>query len=185
MKRAMNVLILMAVLLFGSGCATQAVWEEGQFARFHQPAKPAHLQVFEAKDGAKILVTYEEETDESARRWRRGYWANLNEEPPENPFRPKFVGRKAVKGLRRVPVGEEALRNNLSIVPINETRGFTLYRDGRKVWDYSLPVYEDRSGQAKQIALTPLAVLADITIVGGYIFVQWASNGGLAGLGML
>ena len=177
MKCAIGAFALVVVLLFGTGCATQAVWQEGQFSRFHQPAKPSNLQVFEGKDSTKILVVYDEETDESDRRWRRGYWAPLDAAPPENPFRPRFVARKAAKGLRRVPISGAPGERELSVVTTNETQAFTLYRDGLEVWLYKLPVYEDASGRAKQVALTPVAVLADLTIVGGYLFLLAWSGG--------
>jgi hypothetical protein len=40
-------------------------------------------------------------------------------------------------------------------------------------------VYADASGRAKQIALTPLAVVADLTILGGFVFIwYWAGRAG-------
>ena len=61
------------------------------------------------------------------------------------------------------------------------THGFTLYDNGAKVWAYDLPGYHDRTGRAKQIALTPLTVVADLTIIGGFIFVYAWSQGAFNG----
>jgi hypothetical protein len=44
---------------------------------------------------------------------------------------------------------------------------------------YDLPVYQDLSGRLKQVAITPIAVAADLTIVGGFLFVWVWSSGGL------
>lgn len=48
---------------------------------------------------------------------------------------------------------------------------FTLYSGARKMGDHELPVYRDASGRTQQVLLTPLAVAADLTIVGGVLAV--------------
>jgi hypothetical protein len=45
---------------------------------------------------------------------------------------------------------------------------FTIY-SGKEKTDYSLAVYNDGRGQIYRIALTPVAVTADLTIVGGFL----------------
>jgi hypothetical protein len=164
MKTAFLVLVLCAAL--GSGCATKALWEEGQFARFHEPAAPPNLEVFEG--GGKMLVVYDEERDEGAGRKRRAFWADLDAEPPQQPYRPRFVRVEPAEGMRPLAIGEVAAATDFSAVT-NVVQGFTLFKDGKEVWVYRLPIYEDSSGRMKQIALTPLTVVADLTIFGGVL----------------
>jgi hypothetical protein len=42
-----------------------------------------------------------------------------------------------------------------------------------------MPVYNDGWGRTDRIALTPVAVVADLTIVGGFLFLEFWSVGGL------
>lgn len=173
------VLVLGCCVVLGSGCATRALWEEGQFTRFREPASRSNLEVFQWSD-SKVLVVYDEEADDGTRQKRRAFWADLNVEPPDNPMRPQFVRTESVNNLRRVPMVEVPTANDLCVVT-NNAREFTLFKDGEKVWLYPLPVYDDKSGRVKQIALTPLTILADITIVGGVIGFYWVGGGGLNG----
>jgi len=176
-----HLLVALAFLvLWTSGCATSALWEEGRFARFHQPAKPSNLELFKGRQ-EKVLVVYDEENEETGKRRRRAYWADANVLPPENPYRPEYVAIKRKKRLAVIPVGVAPGPNDYSAVATNDTRAFILYRDGRELAVYDLPVYEDRSARTKQVALTPVAIVADITIVGGILFVYWAAQGGWVG----
>ena len=150
------------------------------FARFHQPAKPSNLELFKGQQ-QKVLVVYDEENEETGKRRRKAYWAETNAPPPENPFRPEYVATKRKRRLAVIPTGAAPGPNDYSAVATNDTRAFILYRDGKQLAVYDLPVYEDRSARTKQIALTPVAVVADITIVGGILFFYWAAQGGWVG----
>jgi hypothetical protein len=176
MKAATRSLVLGLCAVLGSGCATKALWEEGQFARFREPAMPAELELFRSDDAGKVLVVYDEEADDGSERRRRAFWADLNVQPPDNPRRPRFVGTELMNGLERVPVVEEAAAKDFSAV-MSGARGFTLFKDGQEVWSYRLPVYEDGSARMKQIVLTPLTIVADITVMGG-ILAFWSLSGG-------
>jgi hypothetical protein len=181
MKFFANAFVLVICVVLGSGCATKALWEEGQFARFHEPASPPNVELFQK--GERLLVVYDEETEDGERRKRRAFWADLDSEPPEQPFRPRFVRVNRVErleGLRLVSIGGAPAVTDFSAVT-NYVQGFTLFKDGKEVWVYRLPVYEDNTGRMKQIALTPLTVVADLTIFGGVLVFYWIGNGGLSG----
>jgi hypothetical protein len=180
MKPKLRLVALAFVVLCASGCATSALWEEGRFAQFHQPAKPSNLELFKGQQ-QRVLVVYDEENEETGNRRRRAYWAEANALPPENPFRPEYVAIKRKERLAAIPIGAAPTLNDFSAVATNDTRAFVLYREGRELAVYDLPVYEDRSARTKQVALTPLAIVADITIVGGILFVYVAAQGGLNG----
>ena len=86
-------LVLLAAVAMFSGCATSALWEDGQFARFHEPATPANLQLFHASQREAVLVQYDEsrEGDDAIR--RRAYWLEpgivwkkMNNSSPLPPF---------------------------------------------------------------------------------------------------
>ena len=162
-------------MALGCGCATRALWEEGQFARFREPAIPPNLEVFQ-RDESKVLVVYDEEAEDGSKRMRRAFWADLSVQPPDNPMRPQFVRTESMNQLQPVPMVEVPSTNDLCVMT-NNVREFTLFNGGQKVWLYHLPVYNDKSGRVKQIALTPLTILADITIVGG-VLAYWSLSGG-------
>jgi len=163
-----------AILL--SGCATRALWENDQFARFHEPATPANLQFFQSGQREAVLVEYDEsrEGDDSIR--RRAYWLEPGGQPVKNPHKPGFVSVKAARGLSPIPVVDSStatLSTTAGLHAVVGTNGtdFTLRSGERTVGVYDLPVYEDASGKTKQVLLTPLAVAADLTIIGGVLFV--------------
>ena len=60
-------------------------------------------------------------------------------------------------------------------------RGFTLYRPMEPEVKYDLPVYEETSGTATRILLTPFAVAGDTVMVGAVAavvaFVCWVQSG--------
>ena len=168
------------VLLIGqaflvSGCATSAVWRTGQFARYSEPANPSDLSLFYSSRSQDVLVVYSEarEDDDSIR--RRAYWAHENEERLKERRKPRFVSIEQEQGLVSIPVLKVPDVPDLSLAggfyAVASTNGdaFTLYSAGKTEGSYELPVYPDSSGRVKQVLLTPPAVAADITIVGGVI----------------
>ena len=72
--RALFQLSLLAVLSsVVTGCVTSALWEEGRFARFHEPAAPPNLRLFESAQNQDILVQYDEWLDVNERLKTRTY----------------------------------------------------------------------------------------------------------------
>lgn len=162
-----------------SGCATRALWEAGRFARFHEPASPSNLELKAAKDDERMLVIYDEEIDSGEHDGRRAYWLDMRKPPSVNPFRPRFVSHKAGDGLNSVGAGETNAGGGWSAVVGTNGHSFVVFRDGKRISEQELPVYEDGSGRSKQIALTPVAVVCDLTIVGGYLLLYvWAGSSG-------
>src|SRR3954447_11488751 len=80
-RRIMGLLpsvILAALALLLTGCATPALWEEGRFARYHEPADLPNLRLFHSKDGSDILVEYDEIREGSEAIQHRAYWLKPN-----------------------------------------------------------------------------------------------------------
>jgi hypothetical protein len=165
------ILAALAVLL--SGCATPALWEEGRFARYHEPADAPKLQIFRAKDGSDFLVEYDESRDGSDSLRKRAYWLKPNLERLADRRKPRFVRSDQSTSLEPIaifgppgPLVPPADADSYAVVLTN-SHAFTIWAQGKKLDEYELPVYLDASGRVKQLLLTPAAVTADVTIVGG------------------
>ena len=185
LKRSLWLLILGHQALLLGGCATSKLWEEGQFARFHEPGTPANLRLFQADRSGDVLVEYDEwrDGDESIR--RRAYWLESNNARVQARCKPRFVSIEQASALTPLPAIESpsvpasaAVEGQHAVISAHG-RAFVLYSADQKVGDYELPVYRDASGRVLQVVLTPIAVAADLTIVGGYLFVWIWSSGGL------
>lgn len=174
---------LMLAPLVINGCATSALWENGNLSRFHEPDNPPDLALHQSDDARRVLVQYHEVREGDERVARRAYWLTVGQQPERNPFRPSFVSSKQARGLSSVPIVTPPATGpfqptGLCAVASTNAGEFTLYSDGRNAGRHELPVYADSSGRTKQILLTPPAVVADATIVGGYLFLWWWSEGG-------
>ena len=180
--RALSQLSLLALLsCLMTGCVTAALWEDGRFVRFREPAAPPNLRLFESEAKHDILVQYDEWLDVSEKLRPRTYWLGQDRKPFSNPHKPAFVSSRAVKGLSPIPIydssGFVAQANvGLAAVRVWNPAGFTLYFGDRVLGHYALPVYEVGLARTKKVLLTPLAVTADAGIVAGYLFLLYAEG---------
>src|SRR6266576_7286262 len=87
---------------------------------------------------------------------------------------PRFVTAQHDADLSPIPEIEarpvDGDASNGHHCAIISNQDFVLYSGPTKIDSYELPVYEDASGRVKQVAITPIAVAADLTIVGGVLF---------------
>jgi hypothetical protein len=167
--------LLAALSLLLGGCATPALWEEGRFARFHEPADPPNLLLFHSKHGSDILVEYDETREGSDSIWRRAYWLEPNVERLRDRRKPQFVRADGSHGLEPIHVFESPANlvppvgtSSWAVISTNG-RAFTIWSPDKKMEEYELPVYRDASGRVKQVLLTPATVTADLSIVGGVV----------------
>lgn len=165
MRPAHKAVLLLGLLPALTGCATKALWENPAFSGFNEPARPANLQVFKAKDD--WLVVYDEVNENSDRIRRRAYYAMANRGAINGRRQPLFAHASDSKNLRSVPA-----------VVSRDGKEFTLYEGEERVGVFDLPVYAAPSGRVKQVLLTPATVIADASIVGGYIGLYWWANCG-------
>ena len=182
------VLFLPIVLALAGGCATTALWDNGRLDACKEPASNLNLRLFQAKAQTNFLVLYNEfsERNESVR--TRAYWLRENQTRVDQRLAPHFTGTNAMRHLPAVPVFYEPipagmnLPSGLCAVMATNKDSFTLYLASRALGSHDLPVYNDGKGQLERIALTPVAVAADLTIVGGYLG-RWylALRGGYCG----
>jgi len=167
--------------LVTAGCATKALWEEGKFDRYADPAPQPNLSLFHGPDFDRVLVQYDEvrEDDETVR--RRTYWIRLNEPPADNPFKPSFVSPSRTNGLLLLPLCGTGTNRDSMVVPCADisTNGceFNLHLPKGEFGPYELPVYVHSYGRIKQVLLTPVTVVADVTVIGGFLFlVAWSEG---------
>jgi len=167
-KLALLVPLAAQVLLL-DGCTTSAVWREGQFARYHDPASPPDLRLSYSSAANDYLVEYTEIRESDGATARRAYWL----ERDAGRKKPRFVSGAQTQRLAPVPVFSSLPSADRQLAvgryAVSSTNGlyFTLYDRGETLGTYDLPDYADSTGRVKQMLLTPPAVLADVTIVGG------------------
>src|SRR5437764_13038840 len=70
--------LLSAQVLLVGGCATSKVWQAGQFARFHEPAIPSKVLLFDSSQRGDVLVEYDEWRDGDEKIRRRAYLLEQN-----------------------------------------------------------------------------------------------------------
>ena len=178
--RATFQLSLLALLAYVvTGCVTSALWEEGRFARFHEPAAPPNLRLFESPQGQDILVQYDEWLDVNETLRTRTYWLWQDRDSAKNPHKPAFVSSRTADGLLPVQIHEMsafAAQSNVGLAAVMSWNppGFTLYSGKKELGSHVLPVYEDGSETAKKALHTPLAVTADAAIIAGYLYLLYA-----------
>ena len=186
-KRHCALVLLAAQTFWLSGCATSRLWEDGQFARYYEPADQERLELFYSPRKQDVLVEYNQSHESSDRIHRRAYWVEPNQSRTQERRKPKFVSVKEAANLTPIPVfalldtdNTQAAGRTLHAVTSTSGRSFTLYSGEKQLKSCDLPVYRDMSGRTKQVLLTPPAVVADATIAVGVVAVYTAQIWGPA-----
>jgi hypothetical protein len=127
---------------------------------------------------AGILVQYDLEYERNGDIRRRAYFLEPNLKRIVAGQKPIFVDpgkvgpQKEIPLLRSFPLNEP--RPALFAVCSSNECVFSLYRDGKVLGPCDLPIFKDGRETAEQVALTPLAVTGDISIVGYWTAPFWA-----------
>lgn len=183
--RAAGLALLLFVL---GGCATKSLWERGSVTAFNEPAPETRLRLYQAPARQDVLVVYEEFSERKASVRTRAYFLQENLRRLEQRRAPRFVGADAARGLNPILFQSAATNRpsasgaELTALVNTNGRTFTLWLNGERVGDHDLPVYDDGSGRVKRVLLTPATVVADATLVGGFLFLWAWSHGALNGL---
>ena len=178
MRQRLALLLLLLPLLSG-GCVTRALWTNGYFDDDNEPASEANPRLFEAKPQKDLLVAYEEYSERSGKAHTRAYLLNQNEKRVVQNKRPHFVSTKRVHELPPVMVFHAPVGAGTNLPPVlyaivqANHHSFTLYSGERKIGSHDLPVYNDGVGKYERLAWTPLAVTADLTIIGSIMGYSW------------
>lgn len=191
-KTVINLAILLVQTMMLTGCVTAKVWEPHQFARFHEPADPANLELFYSNEQEDVLVRYEEIIDTSGTIKHRSYWLERNRTKEGTEKRPSFVSVKKTLNLQPIPlIASSEIASlpsgaGLYAVSTNGIR-FSLYGiqdkndvapSGRAtlIGEFELPAYYDALGPVKQVLRTPPALVADTAIAAGWMAVLGAPS---------
>lgn len=167
--------LVCGLAIFLNGCATKALWETGDFARYHEPKQPPELRLAYSERQQDVLVQYVERLESGARLRKRAYWLYTEVPRIQQRHKPRFVSSSQARGLEPIPVVDSAGLTNASsfcgMFAVVSTNGdsFALWATNRTLGSFDLPVYEDALGKTKRVLLTPPAVVADITIVGAAV----------------
>jgi hypothetical protein len=193
---AMSQLVAAGLLLLFTGCKTvekhsltYRLWDNGDLRRWSEPAPNPNLAIFEATNGADLLVQYDALSEKHSAVKRRAYYLLRNEARIDAGKKPKLVSLAVAEGMKSIAVlPTQVAVNNLPPAPTayavvtNVGRGFTLYRSPQAAATFNLPVYAETSGTPTRIVLTPFAVAGDIVVVGVVVavvgFYSWAQSGG-------
>ena len=178
-------LLLLVPLVFGSGCATHALLTEVSLDAWNEPAAQPNLRLYRAERKNDVLVVYDEYRERLDTIRTRAYLLDRNLPQVQSRERPQFVRTNLLKALPPVPILQPSILQDTpsaekfyAIAP-SEGTGFRLFLASQEVSSNELPVYNDGLGKVARVALTPISVLADVTIIGGFIFLWAWSAGGL------
>ena len=166
-------LVLLLTLLTG-GCATDALWNKTDLDAWNEPAQNTDVHLFDARHEKDFLVVYNEYSERHDSVRPRAYLLNRNQERVAQGQKPHFVSTRYSRDLPPVQTFQTATEADTNFpqtiyaVLSSNQHSFTIYSSGEKN-DYGLAVYNDGRGRIDRIALTPVAVTADITIIGGFL----------------
>lgn len=171
-----HLLLLLACVLT-QGCATERLWETSHFAEYGEPSPRAKLALAWSDERKDVLVEYDETGPRSGKVVRRAYWLKENESQARPVGKPRFV-KDPIKNLQPMGVLQTAPPESPPdryAVAEEGGRRFRLFGiEGDNSEVHYLPTYCVDSGRWVQVLLTPPAVAADATVVGGLLFL-WAS----------
>jgi len=177
---------LLLFLLLESGC-TYALWTNGGMVACKVPASNPNLRLFESSQRGDYLVVYDERAERTDAIHRRAYWLNQNQSRVKRQKAPAFVRRNQARhlDLNAIPVfysmtNADFPKGIYAVCDTNEDT-FTLFSEHREIGSYDFPVYNDHWGNVEKVALTPVAVTADVTIAGGIAAVYIAYGLGQGG----
>jgi len=174
-QRCVPFLSVLLILVCQCGCATHALWDNGNLEAFNEPAANLNLRLFEAKSRNDLLVVYNEHSERNDKLRTRAYWLRQNQARVNQRRPPRFADTNLVHDFPSVPVFPEPVAGVTNPAPplyamvSTNQQSFTLYTLGQPTGSFDLPVYNDGRGRVLKITLTPISVVADITIIGGVV----------------
>jgi hypothetical protein len=185
-KHIAQSIFALFLLILGNGCVTHALWDNDKLEAWNEPAPNPNLRIFASNPRGDMLVVYDESAGRSGITHTRAFWLNENEKSLEQGHSPHFISTNAVSSLTPIPVIPIAT-NHIDYPPPPYARiefdqhSFTLFLAGQdQAGPYNLPVYNDGKGKVEKLALTPLANVADATLVAGFLgcLYLWGMAGG-------
>jgi hypothetical protein len=167
------MLTLLLTLLTG-GCATNALWNKTDLDAWNEPAHDTDVRLFDAPHKKDFLVVYGEYSERHDSVRPRAYFLSRNQDRVAQGRKPHFVSTRCSDKLQPVqtfhipPEPSTNFSQTRYAVMASNQQSFAIFSGAEKK-EYSLAVYNDGRAQKVRIALTPVAVTADLTIVGGFL----------------
>ena len=175
MKLAYTIFKLGALVVASAmltGCATPALWQK----QLYHPAEHPHLALASSQDAKDVLVCYDECCENSPKLQRRAYWLFAYSTNAQAYPKPRFTKATACVQLNPLPLMDAADTNaapakGYAAFANANSQSFHLWRDGRGVGVFALPVYKAAPPATFwRVGLTPVAVATDAAIVCGVLF---------------
>jgi hypothetical protein len=178
--------VLPLLLISASGCATKALWNNENLEACKEPAGNLNLRLFDAKKKNHLLVVYNEYSERSDGVHTRAYWLNQNQAREDQRRSPHFASTNLMRRLPPVPVffstpGETNRTFAQYAVVETNRQSLTLYSTEGEISRHDLPTYNDGKGRVEKIAMTPISVTADLTIVAGILGYMYLESIGESG----
>ncbi len=188
--RAFTLLVLSALALLNSGCATPALWKHTAAREWHPSSSPARFLATTTADRQDVIVVFRQSAEVGKKtKYRLVAW-NLRCPPSE-----LTIGRSALRQLTNacdrvqlIPVfTSDTIPSNVTstgpgYAVQDQPYHFILRRDGVPSGSFELPVSHEKYRSGERIALAPLAIATDTAIVGAVLLVYVAA-GVSAGMG--
>jgi hypothetical protein len=158
---------------------TGRLWQERDYV---VPAPSPHLALLRTAQG--ILVQYDASFERNGDLRRQAYYLEPNVQRIAAGQKPVFTEASKAGALNLISIFSQPPTNGpqpeLYAVCTSNQCQFTVYRPGEAFGPCDLPVYKDQQETATQLALTPLAVTGDASIVAaiaGYLWVECVRGG--------
>jgi hypothetical protein len=130
-----------------------------------------------------VLALYDELSPGRDNPRRRACLLLENSDRIKSVKKPKFVNVAATNGVIAIPLYAQAadVPAGIGVYARTNSTGnrVTIFRDDLR-WhdDFDLPAYRCWITSAKRVTLTPLTVVLDITIIGGYLYARGFAESG-------
>jgi len=160
---------------------TGRLWHERDYV---VPSPDPKLALVQTPQG--ILVQYDASCERDGNLQRRAYYLEPNLKRVAAGQKPIFVNPAKAGPQTVIPIlarlAANAPRPELCAVCSSNYSMFTIYRRGEVLGPCDLPVFKDQRETATQVALTPLAVTGDASVVAFFAGCIWAMchSGGYA-----
>jgi len=178
--KPVRLLALVALCHLCSGCATAYLWKSSSLADFNEPAAKPQLRVFEAPAQNDFLAVYDELRVNASIR-PRAYLILANRERTSAARKPQFVKTPNLNTLKPVMLfgaGQQAVSaDGQPVVRMLTSHRFALQIGANEVGQFDLPVYKSAGSTPERILVTPLAITADATVIGGFMAILYAGQG--------
>lgn len=172
--RSLTALLLAGALPF-TGCQTfeehgltHKLWSDASLTDYYEPAGTATLKSFQRPPSPRLLVAYDERREKDSSVRRRAFFLPDSAKTLAAQGKPSFTSPAPDAGWVEVPVivaGQPAPAAPLYLKLAADSKSFTVVRDGVVDGPHQLPTYVDQSSTAFRVAMTPVAVVADVTVV--------------------